>query len=148
MGLGRLHAVSLAEVCIRARECRGQLQSGQDPLHARDAERIDTRLKASRVLTFAQCAAAYFNAHRASWTNVKHGDQWTNTLATYAGPIIGNIPVAAVDTDLVVKVLRPIWEAKIETAMRLRGRIERAFSKTKCNTLCRKVLPCQKSTSI
>ena len=124
MGLGGLNAVSLAEARNRARECRGQLQLGQDPLHARDAERIDTRLKASRVLTFAQCAAAYINAHRASWKNVKHGDQWTNTLATYAGPIIGDIPVAAVNTDLVVKVLMPIWEAKTETATRLRGRIE------------------------
>ena len=124
MGLGGLNAVSLAEARNRARECRSQLQLGQDPLHARDAERINTRLKASRVLTFAQCAAAYINAHRASWKNVKHGDQWTNTLATYAGPIIGDIPVAAVDTDLVVKVLMPIWEAKTETATRLRGRIE------------------------
>ena len=124
MGLGGLIAVSLAEARNRARECRGLLQLGQDPLHARDAARIDTRLKASRVLTFAQCAAAYIKAHRASWKNVKHGDQWTNTLATYAGPIIGDIPVAAVDTDLVVKVLMPIWEAKTETATRLRGRIE------------------------
>jgi integrase len=116
--------VSLAEARNRARECRSQLQLGQDPLHARDAHRIDTRLKASRVLTFAQCAAAYINAHRASWKNVKHGDQWTNTLATYAGPIIGDISVAAVDTDLVVKVLMPIWQSKTETATRLRGRIE------------------------
>jgi hypothetical protein len=86
--------------------------------------RTDTRLKASRVLTLSQCAAAYIKAHGASWKNVKHGDQWVNTLATYAGPIIGDIPVAAVDTDLVVKVLMPIWEAKTETATRLRGRIE------------------------
>jgi hypothetical protein len=124
MGLGGLNAVSLAEARNRARECRSQLQLGLDPLHARDAERIDTRLKASRVLTFSQCAAAYIKAHRASWKNVKNGDQWTNALATYAGPIIGDMPVAAVDTDFVVKVLMPIWDAKTETAPRLRGRIE------------------------
>ena len=92
MGLGGLNAVRLAEVRNWARECRSQLQLGQDPLHVRDAERIDTRLKASRVLMFAQCAAAYINAHRASWKNLRHGGQWTNTLATYAGPIIGDIP--------------------------------------------------------
>ena len=74
MGLGERNAVSLAEARNRARQCRSQLQLGQDPLHARDAERIDTRLKVSRVLTFAQCAAAYIKAHRASWKNVKHGD--------------------------------------------------------------------------
>jgi integrase len=38
--------------------------------------------------------------------------------------VFGNLPVAAVDTALVVKVLDPIWSAKAETASRLRGRIE------------------------
>jgi hypothetical protein len=33
MGLGGLNAVSLAEARNRARECRSQLQLGQDPLH-------------------------------------------------------------------------------------------------------------------
>jgi integrase len=124
MGLGSLNAVSLSEARIKARECRSQLQLGQDPLEARDALRKDARVQASRVLTFAQCAKAYINAHHASWKNAKHGDQWTNTLATYAGPVIGDIPVAAVDTDLIVKVLMPIWDTKTETATRLRGRIE------------------------
>ena len=32
--------------------------------------------------------------------------------------------MAAIDTDLVVKVLQPIWEKKPETASRVRGRIE------------------------
>jgi integrase len=39
-------------------------------------------------------------------------------------PIIGALPVAHMDTDLVVKVLRPIWTTKTETATRLHGRIE------------------------
>ncbi|MDB5935208.1 MAG: integrase [Massilia sp.] len=33
------------------------------------------------------------------------------------------LSVTDVDTDLVVKVLRPIWGTKTETAVRLRGRI-------------------------
>jgi len=45
-------------------------------------------------------------------------------LSTYAGPIIGALPVAAVDTALVVKVLSPIWQHKTGTVTRLRGRIE------------------------
>jgi hypothetical protein len=39
-------------------------------------------------------------------------------------PIIGALPAADVDTDLVVKVLDPIWTMKTETATRLRWRIE------------------------
>jgi integrase len=46
----------------------------------------------------------------------------------YVYPVIGDLPVAAVDLDLVLKILRPIWQAKTETASRLRGRIEVVLS--------------------
>ena len=38
--------------------------------------------------------------------------------------MFGELPVQAVDTDLVIKALAPIWTTKTETASRLRGRIE------------------------
>ena len=75
-------------------------------------------------MTFDQCAEAYILAHKAGWKNAKHGDQWTNTLNTYASPVFGHLPVAEIDTGLVVKCLAPIWESKTETASRVRGRIE------------------------
>jgi integrase len=37
------------------------------------------------------------------------------------------LPVASIDTALVLKILRPIWQDKPETASRLRGRIERVL---------------------
>jgi integrase len=43
---------------------------------------------------------------------------------TYVNPVIGHLPVAGVDTGLVLKILRPIWNAKPETANRVRGRVE------------------------
>ena len=76
-------------------------------------------------MTFDQCADAYINAHRLEWKNEKHISQWRNTLATYAGPVIGHLPVAEVTTPLVVKILNLVWETKTETATRLRGRIEK-----------------------
>src|SRR5262249_44440087 len=39
-------------------------------------------------------------------------------------PVVGKLPVAAVDTGLVLKVLEPIWTKKPETASRVRGRME------------------------
>ncbi|MGH7224519.1 MAG: tyrosine-type recombinase/integrase, partial [Gemmataceae bacterium] len=60
----------------------------------------------------------------AGWRNDKHAAQWGATLATYAYPLIGELPVQAVDVGLVLKVLEPIWTEKPETASRLRGRIE------------------------
>ena len=70
------------------------------------------------------CAKGYIAAHRGSWKNVKHAAQWESTLATYASPIIGALPVATVSTAMDVKVLQQIWHEKTETATRLRGRIE------------------------
>jgi integrase len=39
-------------------------------------------------------------------------------------PTIGKLAVADVDTALIIKVLRPIWSTKNETASRVRGRME------------------------
>ena len=39
-------------------------------------------------------------------------------------PVFGPLPVQAVDTGLVMKIIGPLWAAKPETASRVRGRIE------------------------
>jgi integrase len=46
------------------------------------------------------------------------------TLRAYAGPHLGALPVAEVETAHVVAALRPLWHERPETASRLRGRIE------------------------
>jgi hypothetical protein len=90
----------------------------------RKAGKLTDALAHAKMITFDQCATAYIAAHRSGWKNAKHASQWENTLSTYATPVIGSLPVAAVDTALVVKVLGPIWKTKTETASRLRGQIE------------------------
>jgi integrase len=75
-------------------------------------------------MTFRQCADVYIDAHRKSWKDDKHAAQWPATLATYAHPVFGDLPVQSIDVALVTKALEPIWRDKIETASRLRGRIE------------------------
>jgi integrase len=49
----------------------------------------------------------------------------------YVYPILGQVPVDAIDTDLVLKVLEPIWTKKPETAGRIRGRIEVVLNRAK-----------------
>jgi len=124
MGLGSLNAVGLADARRKASECRGLLAEGTDPIEARDAQRAQDALTDARSITFAKAAERYVAAHKPGWRNAKHADQWENTLETYAGPVIGRLPVADVDTSLVLRVLEPIWTEKPETASRLRGRIE------------------------
>jgi integrase len=124
MGLGPTHTVSLAEARQKALDARKLLIDGINPLAAKKQNRIATALADAKMMSFDQCAKAYILAHKAGWKNAKHGDQWTNTLNTYASPVFGHLPVAEIDTGLVVKCLAPIWESKTETASRVRGRIE------------------------
>src|SRR5262249_791811 len=77
-----------------------------------------------KAVTFKQVAEDYITAHEKDWTNAKSRAQWKSTLATYAYPIVGDLPVADVTREHVTQVLAPIWHTKGETASRLRGRIE------------------------
>jgi integrase len=124
MGLGPLHAVTLAGAREKATACRAERFDGRDPLEGRHASKLAEKLAASKAMTFRQCAATYIDAHRLGWKNEKHAAQWASTLEAYANPIFGDLPVQVIDTTLVMKVLEPIWSTKTETASRLRGRIE------------------------
>ncbi len=124
MGLGALNAVSLADAREAAAGARQTLAAGADPLEAREETRKRQEAEASSGITFAECASAYIETHKAGWRNEKHIAQWSSTIKTYAEPILGTLPVRAVDLNLVMEVLEPIWQAKPETAARLRGRIE------------------------
>jgi len=124
MGLGPLHAVTLADARQRAAAARRALLDGIDPIDARKARRAEAKLEASKAITFRECAESCIASQEAGWRNAKHVAQWKATLATYAYPVVGDLPVAGVDTGLVLKILEPLWPAKPETAGRLRGRIE------------------------
>lgn len=124
MGLGSYPAVSLEKARDYAEVARLDVRNGIDPIEKKRAGRQSVALERGKAMTFDQCASAYIEANRAGWKNDKHASQWENTLNTYASPIIGTLPIAAIDTGLVLKVLEPIWTTKPETASRLRGRLE------------------------
>jgi integrase len=123
-GLGSLELVTLAEARDKALAGRKMLLEGVDPIEARHAEQLQAKLASASAMTFKACAERYIASHRAGWSNGKHAAQWEATLATYAEPVIGDLPVAAVDTGMVIKILEPIWTVIPETASRVRGRIE------------------------
>lgn len=124
MGLGSINTVSLAEARDEALNCRKLLRDGIDPINHREAERAQRHVDAAKSMTFKNAADAYISSHSKGWKSVKHAAQWGATLRTYVHPIIGALPVQAVDTGLVTQILEPIWFTKPETAGRVRGRIE------------------------
>jgi integrase len=124
MGLGPVALYSLADARAKALDARRKKHEGIDPIESRRAERARQRLDAAKGVTFRECRETYIASHKAGWRNEKHKYQWSATLATYAYPVIGTLPVQLVDTGLVLRVLEPIWASKPETASRLRQRIE------------------------
>ena len=121
MGLGAVADFSLAEARERAAKYHKLAKQGIDPIEARRAERTGS---SARAITLAACAEAHIANHKAAWKGARHANQWTSSLAAYAYPTLGHLPVSWIDTAAVISVLRPIWTQKPETAARLRGRIE------------------------
>jgi integrase len=124
MGLGGFPDISLAAARKLAGRCRELVNGGADPIEQRRAESLASRVAAANTLTFDACARQYIEDHAAGWRNSRHCGQWKSTLAMYASPIFGNLPVSAVDDGLVLRALKTIWYSKPETASRVRGRIE------------------------
>jgi len=118
MGLGAFPDIDAAQARERAKRCRLSLKDGQNPMH----ERAKERTKAS--ITFREAAEKFIEAKRPGWKNAKHAAQWESTLKEYAYPVLGSLPVDAIDEEHVLRVLTPIWVLKHETATRVRQRIE------------------------
>ncbi|MCZ8107912.1 MAG: integrase arm-type DNA-binding domain-containing protein [Burkholderiales bacterium] len=116
MGLGPLRDVSLADARRKAEAARKQVRDGIDPLEARKAER-------TRQRTFGEEVDALLAAKGPSWRNEKHKAQWKTTLDRYAAALLDKA-VAEIGTEDVLGILQPVWQAKPETARRVRGRVE------------------------
>ena len=119
MGLGAYPGVTLAKARSSAEKVRSSLAEGRDPL----LERQPTK----RPTTFADVAERFLDDNEAGWRNAKHRAQWRSTLKAYCEPI-ADTSVGEVDTEGVLRCLRPIWLTKPETASRVRGRIERVLA--------------------
>lgn len=124
LGLGAFRDVPLAKAREKAREKREAIGKGIDPLAEKRALRARLAAAAAKAVTFDQCAARVVEMKRAEFKSPKHAAQWPATLATYASPVIGSLPVDEIELGHISEVLNPIWTTKTETATRLRQRIE------------------------
>jgi len=124
MGLGSLPDVGLAEARETASRYRKQAKAGIDPIEQRQADKAAQLAEERKGITFDECTREYLASKTAEFSNPKHKQQWANTLRDYASPIIGKLSVDDVALPHIVKILKPIWQTKTETATRVRGRIE------------------------
>jgi integrase len=123
MGLGPYPEIGLAEAREKALDARRLVKNGVDPIEAR-------RKGKAIIPTFGQMADDVAASLAHGFRNEKHKAQWTMTLNVYAAPI-RNMRVDRIETSDVLSVLAPLWTTKLETARRLRGRIETVLDAAK-----------------
>ena len=126
IGLGGLSVVSLAEAREEATRLRGIARKNLDPLLERNRER-------QVVPTFAEAARQVHASLSPTFRNVKHRQQWINTLVQHAHPVFGDRQVNHIETADVLKALNPIWLKTPETASRVRQRIRAVFDWSKAS---------------
>jgi integrase len=131
MGLGSAFDFSLAEAREQRDELRKLIKRGVDPLEQKAAKKLAEKVEAAKAITFGAACDRFIASKRHGWKNAKHAWQWSATLEKFAYPVIGDLPVQAITTGLVMKILDPIWSTKTETASRLRGRIESVINSAK-----------------
>jgi integrase len=135
-GLGSYPEISLAVARDRAWVRRRACSANRTPYMEQDQLPLEQvpngtvlpppspRSSVREEKTFEFCAQTYVAAQTPGWKSEKHSKQWVSSLERYAFPVIGRLNVSAVSTNHMLRILRPIWSTKTETATRLRGRIE------------------------
>lgn len=113
-GLGGADVVTLNVARERALEYRRLARQGINPKFNQDVV----------VPCFEEVARTVHVERLPTWKNPKHAQQWINTMAEYAFPKIGRMPVSDIGQPEVLQVLSPIWTAKHETARRVAQRMK------------------------
>ena len=119
IGLGSINSRSLKQARDLGQVMRELVEDGKDPREA-----VPKKKNKKDSITFSSLAEDYIETKSVEWKNLKHHQQWRNTLRDYAYPVIGNLHPSEIKLDHILKVLRPIWTTKVETAKRVQGRIE------------------------
>jgi len=128
IGLGGYPGVKLAAAREKAREARETVRQGIDPVEERKTAKAALIAAQRRGLSFSAAVERYLATKLDGFKNEKHRAQWGSTLTNYAMPELGQMMVADITTQDILRVLEPIWTTKTETASRLRGRIESVLS--------------------
>ena len=136
MGLGSTDICSLANARLKVLDLRKAIYEGIDPIEERQAKKTSIRESHQHSITFAAAAERCIQTKKAEWSNTKHQDQWTTTMAKFVSPLIGKLRVDQINTSHIVKILEQniknkkgeiegsFWNVRTETATRVRQRIE------------------------
>jgi integrase len=132
-GLGSARTFSLVEARERNRRASQLIADGRDPLVVKRESKARRVVEAARTVSFNEAAVDYFRAHSPGWGHAKHVAQWRAsvlgltmtgkpTAHDYCRPL-RILPVAQIDTPIILNVLKAHWQDRPETMSRVRARI-------------------------
>lgn len=132
IGLGPYSAgsshVGLADARRKAQEAREIVGAGGDP-----KTDMAERKAALRVVTLGEVADEYIEAMRPKWRD-KTLTRWERIASTYIKSI-RQLPIGVVSTNDVVRALQPLWQAKPETADKVRQGLKKFLDHAKARGL-------------
>ena len=127
---------AIAEAREEAADLRKIVKAGRDPIEERKAAKANAREDAVASILFKDAVIKCHARKEGEFRNEKHRKDWLSSLTMYATPKIGNMDVANITTQDILRVLsqsidedgNTLWESRTETASRLRGRLETVLS--------------------
>lgn len=127
-GSGAGH-VSLAAARVKAQECRDLIGRGADP-----KTELSERQAAIKQMTFGQIADEFVEVMKPKWKSEKSLQRWQRFTITYADSI-RKVPITQVSTDDILRVLRPLWHTKPESAAKCREALKLIMDHAKARGL-------------
>ena len=128
MGLGGFPTVTLAAARKSAEAARRNARDGVDPMAKRDAEAAERKAARdaeaeAKARTFALVAEACIKAQAPGWKNERTEDLWRTSLARFAFPTLGTMPIADVDRHAVLRAIDDVWTSRQATGRKVLRRI-------------------------
>jgi integrase len=124
-GLGGYPDTTLSRAREKSREYVESLNEGIDPLVQKAARKSALLVSQAKQRTFSDVAAQFITKKSKEYKTAIQTDKLKHRIETYAYPYIGNMIVGDIDRTNIIKMLKPIWETKTETATRVRANVER-----------------------
>jgi hypothetical protein len=127
-GIGPCSVLTLAEAREVARELRRDLLlHGTDPITAKRSKAGQAKVAERKLKTFDVVMSEFLINKADAWSKV-HARNWRQSMRDHISPIIGGIPISAVDTELAIKALTDLHRDHPVTAARVMGRCADVYS--------------------
>ncbi len=117
MSLGGYPLVTLAAARAAAQQARRLAREGVDPIALRTAQAATRKATHSAqaeayARTFKAVAEAFITAQMPGWKNNRTAKIWRSSLVNHVYPVIGDLPVATVDRDAVLRAVTDVWTSR------------------------------------